>query len=1357
MKKLLPHVILLLSLAGFSQTVSIPQNDNSPEDLVNVLLNNACVEVSNVEISSEQSVAYFTNNGGAFPIEEGVMIRTGNAYLTQGPYTDENLSSQVNSLSDDVLEQINQDSGQSSILTDLAFLEFDFVPLSSNFRFNFLFASNEYGEWQCVSSDVFAFLLTNLETGETQNLAVIPGTDTPISVKNIKDSDFNNSCESDHGNLFDTYNVNTPESSTVNMRGFTKLLGAEASINPGTPYKIRLVIADSNDANFDSAIFLDAGSFTADVDLGQDKMICEEDVYSLSTGLDVEEYDHSWTYNGQIIPGLTSNAIQASQLGTYGVLVTKEGTNCLISDQVEFTDLSLQEPEDIVACYSGEGDHVFDLTYNDAEFLGIENSDYVVHYFASEEDLQSLNPIPLSEIDHYLSLGNQTILVKLFNTATDNYCSSVTDFELLINDQIQLQTPDEFQLCTMPGIPTQISLAIVNTSIVDSQELFNYNFSYFNSESDALAGTNPIGDFANYEIPSGQSSEVIWVRVEENQNPYCSEVVPVTFQLNDPPQVSELEDVVECESYFLPEIEHGNYYSSPNGQGEQLPVGYEVTESGTIYIFNGPDENGCINQSSFRVILVKDYSVELQHCGQFKIPNPPAGEFYTQQGGPNGGGDLLPSGSFIYESQTIWFYAEIEGEFCREEDFEIEILPLPLVDELEDVVTCGSYELPHLENGDYFSDANGNGVMLSEGDVISQSNTFYIYNDDAVCDNQHEFSVIIVPEFEDLVVCGGYELPELSVGGYFTEAEGQGNQIPEGAYIEESQTIYYYAQTTTVPNCTNTTSFYIQVKPIPPVDSLNDVVLCEDETYVLPVISNGQFFTDSGRSGDLLVAGSVITSSQTIYINNEENGCDNETSFEVEIRSYPEVSNFTDIYDCHGYELPEIAHGSYYTESLAQGEQLFPGDIIEETQTIYIYNEYEDLLGCYNEDSFTVYIEGLDLELVEDVFVCESYTLPPLSVGNYYTESGGEGNQLNPGYTINTNREIFIYVKNGTRFICETEESFTINIAQPDLSVFEHTIERCGSYTLPEMSQENFELNYYWSSGAVNQLTEGELSFDVAGTYRVFVYASAVNNPDCFREKEIEITIYERPQLYIEGGVICRDVTTGEVNSAFYLISGLDPSEFTVSWYLDNQLLHTGSEYEATEAGEYYVEVEKVNPEMGADCNYLPTTVMVKDSGKPVVRVKVTEPFEDIANVTVEILQGYGDYQYSLDGGSFQNDNEFYNVPSGPHQISVRGEYGDCGTEIVQVDIVKYPRFFTPNEDGFNDTWNIYDLKFDKNAKVSIYDRFGKLLTVISPSGKGWEGIYNNKNMPSNDYWFLVDYVYEGQKRQFKSHFTLKR
>ena len=1355
MKKFLPYLVLLFSFYSYSQTVIVPETSNTPQDLVNLLLNNGCVEVSDVELSSQESVAYFNNGGGNFPIQEGVVIRTGKAQFVEGSYSGENLSSQLNNNSDSDLELINEDSGQSSNLTDTAFLEFNFVPLSTNFNFNFLFASNEYGEWQCVSSDVFAFLLTNLETGETQNLAVIPGTDTPISVKNIKNNQYNNSCESDHPNLFDVYNVNNSSNSSVNMRGYTKMLQASANITPGTPYKIRLVIADSNDANFDSAIFLDAGSFTADVNLGEDQTICEGDSNSITTGLDEAIYTHSWTYNGQLIPGLTNNTIQATQTGVYGVLITKENTNCLISDQIEFTELTFQSPEDIVECYTASGSYNYDLTYNDLDYLGINNENYAIHYFESEGDLAVLNPIPNSEIDSYLSEGNQTIFVKLYNTITGNYCSSLGSFNLLVNDPMQVQTPDPIQICTIPDVDTSLSLSMANSLLV-TEELINFNFSYYLTEEDAESASDGIENYSNYQVSEDVNSITIWVRVEKAENNSCFQIVPVVFNMNEPPQVSELENVVECESYILPEIEYGQYYSSPNGEGEQLPVGYEVTESGTVYIFNGPDENGCVNQSSFKVSIIMDYSVRLEHCGYFKIPNPPAGEFYTEQGGPEGQGELLFSGSYIYESQTIWFYAEVEGEFCREEDFNITILPLPPVDELNDVVTCESYVLPVLENGTYFTESNGEGVMLQGGEEITQSNTYYIYNDDGVCDNQHEFTITILPDFEDLVVCGGYELPQVPVGGFYTEAQGLGNTIAQGSYITESQTIYYYAETTSFPNCTDNKSFYIEVKPIPPVDSLPNIVLCENETYTLPVIQNGEFFTGSGRTGEMLTAGDVITSTQNIYINNEENGCDNETFFEVEIRSYPLVSNFTDIYDCDAYELPEIENGLYYTESLAQGEQLFPGEVITSTETIFIYNEYEDLQGCYSEDSFTVYIEGVDIETVEDVFVCESYTLPALEVGNYYTESGGEGNHLNPGYVITEDKEIFIYAKNGTRFVCETEISFNVHIAQPDLSEFQN-VERCGSYTLPTITNTDFNVSYYWQSGGQDEIDEDDYTFDSPGVYNVFVYAYSNSNEDCIKEKEVEITIYERPQLYIEGGTICRDVKTGEVESSYYLISGLDPSEFKVYWYLNDVNIHIGSEYEAFEAGEYYVEVEKINPEIGADCNYLPTKVTVLESGRPDVKVKITEPFEDIANINIEVINGYGDYLYSLDGSPYQENNIFQNVASGPHEISVRGEYGDCGSTTLEVDVIKYPRFFTPNQDGVNDTWNIFDLRFDNNAKVTIYDRFGKLLTTISPSGKGWEGIYHNKNMPSNDYWFMVDYVYEGEKRQFKSHFTLKR
>lgn len=1356
MKKVLPLFFLLMCLTGLGQSITIPQQNDTPENLVNTLLNNACVEVSNVEISSEQSVAYFTNNGGAFPIEEGVMIRTGNAYLTEGPYTDENLSSQVNSLSDDVLEQINQDSGQSSILTDLAFLEFDFVPLSSNFRFNFLFASNEYGQWQCVSSDVFAFLLTNLTTGQTSNLAVVPATNTPVSVKNIKDDTFNNSCSSDNPQLFDTYTVNNPQSSSVNMRGYTKMMTASSGITPGMPYKIRLVIADSNDSSYDSAIFLEAGSFTADVDLGQDKMICEGDVYSLSTGLDVEEYDHSWTYNGQIIPGQHTNSINVGQTGTFGVMVTKQGTNCLISDQINFVNLNYKSPEDIEECYHNSGSYLYDLTYNNVDFLELDNVDYEVHYFNSLQDANNLQPLTSSVIPNYQSSGNETIYIRFYNTVTGNYCSTIDSFNLMVSAPFGLTQPNPIGICTTPGTNPVISLRQAEPLILGPQLSSAYSFTYYELEIDAENKQNEITNVENYEIPLSFHTKDIWVRVESSANTSCYEIVNVKFLLNDPPLVSELNDVVECESYILPNIAHGNYFTSPNGGGQQLPIGYEITKSGTIYIFSGPDQNGCVNQTSFHVAIVKDYSVKKDHCGSFKVPFPPAGEFYTAPGGPNGNGNIIPSGSFLYQNQTIWFYAEVDGVFCREKSFDINILPLPPVDKIEDVVTCNSYTLPPLTHGNYFTKSNGKGQQLLGGQVITSSQKIYIYNDDGTCDNQHSFTVSIVPNFTDLTICGDYELPNLEIGGYYTQPQGQGQNIPEGTVIAQSQTIYYYAETTTLPNCTNNTSFHIEIKPIPQVDSLENITLCEDEGYTLPVLTHGNYYSKANGKGKLYSAGDLILESKKLYIYNEDNGCSNQTSFQIKFREYPKVPNFTDVYICDSYELPEIENGQYFTKPLKQGQQLHAGDFIDKTQTIYLYNEYEDLKGCYNEDSFTIYVEGIKLEEIEDVYACDSYILPELNEGNYYTKSGGEGTKLYPGHKITSNQKIFIYTKNGTRFICESETSFNINITLPTLENFSD-IEKCGSHTLEKLYHEGYHIGYYWQTGGKNPISDEELNFQDPGIYTVYIYAEAIENPACYVEKSIEITIYEKPQLYIEGGTICRDANTGEVLSSFYLISGLDPSEFKVRWFLDEQLVYTGSEYEAVNAGEYYVEVEKLHPEIGSDCNYLPTTVTVTESAKPVIEAKVTEPFEDVANISVHVLKGYGPYQYQIDGGAFQAGNEFYNVSSGPHKIVAKGLTGGCGNTVIEVDVIKHPKFFTPNQDGYNDTWNIFDLDFDKNAKVFIYDRFGKLITIIRPSGKGWDGSYHSKNMPSSDYWFVVDYTHNGQKRKYKSHFTLKK
>ncbi|WP_026989915.1 T9SS type B sorting domain-containing protein, partial [Flavobacterium subsaxonicum] len=96
------------------------------------------------------------------------------------------------------------------------------------------------------------------------------------------------------------------------------------------------------------------------------------------------------------------------------------------------------------------------------------------------------------------------------------------------------------------------------------------------------------------------------------------------------------------------------------------------------------------------------------------------------------------------------------------------------------------------------------------------------------------------------------------------------------------------------------------------------------------------------------------------------------------------------------------------------------------------------------------------------------------------------------------------------------------------------------------------------------------------------------------------------------------------------------------------------------------------------------------------------------------------------------------------------------------VSIIDYPHFFTPNGDGYHDTWNIVGLKNYPEARIFIFDRYGKLLKQLSPEsdvndGEGWDGTYNGQPVPADDYWFTVTYPDGNVTKEFKAHFSLKR
>ena len=182
-----------------------------------------------------------------------------------------------------------------------------------------------------------------------------------------------------------------------------------------------------------------------------------------------------------------------------------------------------------------------------------------------------------------------------------------------------------------------------------------------------------------------------------------------------------------------------------------------------------------------------------------------------------------------------------------------------------------------------------------------------------------------------------------------------------------------------------------------------------------------------------------------------------------------------------------------------------------------------------------------------------------------------------------------------------------------------------------------------------------------------------------------------------------------------------------------------------------------MNPEVGAACNYNPTTVEVFESAEPVFDVEVSQPFENVSEIAITVTAGFGEYEYRLDDQAFQNTPRFINVSPGTHLITVRGVNGTCGAASVEVQVIDFPKYFTPNNDGYHDTWNITSLEDFPEAQIFIFDRFGKLLKSLSPQGPGWDGTYRNQNMPSDDYWFRVEYTFEDTPAVFKSHFTLKR
>jgi gliding motility-associated-like protein len=263
--------------------------------------------------------------------------------------------------------------------------------------------------------------------------------------------------------------------------------------------------------------------------------------------------------------------------------------------------------------------------------------------------------------------------------------------------------------------------------------------------------------------------------------------------------------------------------------------------------------------------------------------------------------------------------------------------------------------------------------------------------------------------------------------------------------------------------------------------------------------------------------------------------------------------------------------------------------------------------------------------------------------------------------------------------------------------------------------------------------------------YNQMIYARIENNNQCFGINELELTVFRLPQLG-QGNqtFFCTDPNALPV----FIDSGVigNPSDYNYLWS-SGQTTH---QIQINQGGNYTVIVTNSNGcTQSQNINVLNSNIAVIES------IEINDA-SDNNTVTVNVT-GEGDYEYAIDNafGPYQDDNTFFNVSPGFHSIYVRDK-NNCGIADEMISVIGFPKFFTPNNDGYNDTWHVYGINTDNQvgSEIFIFDRFGKLLNRLRHNGQGWDGTYNGNPMPTADYWF---YIKLNDNRIFRGHFTLKR
>ncbi len=253
------------------------------------------------------------------------------------------------------------------------------------------------------------------------------------------------------------------------------------------------------------------------------------------------------------------------------------------------------------------------------------------------------------------------------------------------------------------------------------------------------------------------------------------------------------------------------------------------------------------------------------------------------------------------------------------------------------------------------------------------------------------------------------------------------------------------------------------------------------------------------------------------------------------------------------------------------------------------------------------------------------------------------------------------------------------------------------------------------------------------------IYARITNNEtQCYAITSFLVTVWPEPVLNMPAiGAICEGSTlTLEAPAGF-----------------DAYLWSTGAvtrSITVTTAGEYTITVTEDHD--GQLCN-ASKTITVTASEAPVISdIQISDWTDDRNSITI-LAEGAGDYEYSLNNAIWQASPTFDDLLPGIYTVYARDRNG-CGEAEDEIVLLMYPKFFTPNGDGHHDAWQVKYAFFEPDMLIHIFDRYGKVVASFRGDTFGWDGRFNGRDLPSTDYWFVVE---RQDGRMYRGHFAMLR